>query len=186
MKSFIEQAQFYSEYHQKPVTFYSHMIGIPLIIFSLMVFFGFFHLIIPGVMDAKFSDIATVLILIYYILLNWRLGLVLIPIFILFLWIADLISWAGPTRGALWTFAVCFIVGWVFQFIGHFMEGRRPALADNFWQALIAPLYLTAELFFKAGRMENLKRKIHGEPISPIVQNSTITSPPPRSNDDIM
>ncbi len=161
MKSFIEQAQFYSEYHQKPVTFYTHLIGIPLIIFSLMIFFGFFHIVVPMVMDIRVSDILTVLILIYYIILNWRLGLVLVPIFTFMVWVADLVSWAGPTRGALWMFIILFIFGWVLQLVGHFMEGKRPALVDNFWQALIAPLYLTAEIFFKMGRMQDLKNQIH-------------------------
>ncbi len=38
MKPFVEQAQFYVGYHQKPITRYTHFAGIPLIIFSLMIF----------------------------------------------------------------------------------------------------------------------------------------------------
>jgi uncharacterized membrane protein YGL010W len=177
MKSFIEQAHFYSEYHQKPATLYTHLVGVPLIIFSLMIFLGFFHLIVPGVFDTRLSDIATIIILVYYIFLNWRLGLVLVPVFISLLWIADIISWAGPTRGALWTFVILFILGWVLQFAGHLIEGKRPALIYNFWQALLAPMYLTAEIFFKAGRMEKLKTEIHGEPSIPMSDRPTPVKP---------
>ncbi|STX28277.1 transmembrane protein [Legionella beliardensis] len=163
MKSFIEQAQFYAEYHQKPITFYTHIIGVPLIIFSLMIFFSFFHIVVPGVMDIRISDVLTAFILIYYVILNWRLGLIVTPIFIFMVWIADLIGWSGPTKEALWTFVVFFVLGWVLQLIGHVIEGKRPALVDNFWSTLTAPLYLTAELFFKMGRMQDLKAQIHTE-----------------------
>ncbi|KTC84919.1 DUF962 domain-containing protein [Legionella brunensis] len=184
MKSFIEQAQFYAEYHQKPITFYTHLIGVPLIIFSLMLFLGFFHLIVPGVLDTNFASIGTVIVLIYYFLLNWRLALILTPIFICLLWIANLISWAGPTSGALWTFVIIFILGWILQLAGHYIEGKRPALVDNFWQALVAPLYLTAELFFRAGRMKNLKTQIHGGEIPPA--QPVTTEKASSAADDIM
>ena len=96
MKSFIEQARFYAVYHQKPVTRYTHFVGVPLIIFSLMVFFGFLHLIIPGVMDTTLASILTFVVLVYYIYLNWRLGLVLVPVFIVLLWLANLFSLCRP------------------------------------------------------------------------------------------
>lgn len=163
MKSFIEQAQFYSKYHQKPITLYTHLAGVPLIIFSLMVFLGFFHLIVPGVLDTNFAGIATVVVLFYYFLLNWRLALVLTPIFFFLLWIANLISWTGPTSFSVWLFIIVFAIGWALQLTGHLLEGNRPALVDNLWQALVAPLYLTAELFFKYGRMKNLEKQIHGD-----------------------
>ena len=38
---------------------------------------------------------------------------------------------------------------------------------DNFGQALIAPLFLTAELFFMAGRMHELKLQIYGKQSEP-------------------
>ena len=163
MKSFIEQAQFYATYHQKPITRYTHLIGVPLIIFSLMIFLGFFHLIVPGVLDTTLASIATAALLIYYFYLNWRLALVLTPVFIILLWIADLVSWAGPTRSALWTFIITFILGWALQLIGHFIEGKRPAFMDNVWQALVAPLFLAADLFFMTGRMPGLHEEIYGK-----------------------
>ncbi|MDI9817974.1 MULTISPECIES: DUF962 domain-containing protein [unclassified Legionella] len=162
MKSFVEQAQFYAEYHKKPFTLYTHLAGVPLIIFSLLIFLGFFHLMVPGVFDSTISSIATVVLLVYYFFLNWRLALVLTPVLIFLLWIADIITAAGPTRYALWTFVVTFILGWVLQLTGHYLEGKRPALLVNFWQALVAPLFLTAELFFKFDRMKKLQQQIYG------------------------
>ncbi len=37
---------------------------------------------------------------------------------------------------------VLFVVGWVFQFIGHFIEGNQPAFFRNPIYLLIGPLWL--------------------------------------------
>ncbi len=160
MNSFIEQARLYATYHQNPITRYTHFVGVPLIIFSLMVLLGFIHLVIPGVIDITLAGLATVVLLLYYYYLNWRLALVLTVIFIVLLWFADLVSRVGPTRVALWTFVITFVLGWALQLVGHLIEGKRPAFIDNFWLALTAPLFLTAELFFLTGRMQKLKAQI--------------------------
>jgi uncharacterized membrane protein YGL010W len=160
MKSFIEQAQFYWEHHQKPLTLYTHLVGIPLIIFSLMLLLSFLRLVIPGVIDISFASILTILLLIYYFFLNWRLALPLAPILIFILWLADLVSHNGPRHSSLWAFLITFIIGWIFQLVGHFFEGKRPVITEDPRQALIAPLFLTAELFFLGGRMGKLKEQI--------------------------
>ena len=70
-------------------------------------------------------------------------------------------------------FALTFILGWILQLVGHLIEGKRPALLDNFWQALIAPLFLTAEVFFMSGRMaKDLQHEIYGstEPEPEVVE----------------
>lgn len=160
MKSFVDQALFYAAYHQKPITRYTHFIGVPLVILSSLIFLGFIHLMVPGVFDLSFATIATAILLIYYFSLNWRLALVFTPIMIFLLWIASLVSHDGPTSSALWTFLTTFILGWALQLIGHFIEGRRPAFMDNILQALIAPLFLTAELIFMMGKMQDLKEQL--------------------------
>lgn len=163
MKAFLEQAQFYAQYHQKAATFYTHLIGVPLIIFSLMIFFGFLHLIIPGVLDATLACILTFILWVYYVRLNWRLGLLLLPVLMLMLWLSSLISHVGPNQNTLLTFIILFVLGCLLQLIGHFIEGRKPAFMDNFRQALIAPMFLVAELCFMAGRMQSLKTALHGQ-----------------------
>jgi uncharacterized membrane protein YGL010W len=160
MQSFIEQAQLYATYHTKKATLYTHLIGVPLIVFSLMIFLGFIHISMPTLFDLTFATICTIALIIYYILLNWRLGLSITPILLILLWLSFLISGKGVTSFSVWFFFITFIVGWAFQFIGHFIEGKRPAFLDNIWQALIAPLYLTAEVYFLTGRMQALEAEI--------------------------
>lgn len=176
MNSFIEQARIYASYHQNPITRYTHFIGVPLIIFSLMVFFSFIHLVIPGVLNLSFAGIATVALLGYYYYLNWRLALALTVIFFALLGLAHLVSRHGPDSQSLWVFVITFVLGWVLQLIGHVIEGKRPALVDNLWQALIAPMFLTAELFFLTGHMHDLKQQIEGEP-HPFMDEPVIIKP---------
>lgn len=170
MKSFIEQAQMYSEFHQNSRTFYSHLIGVPLILFSLMIFLGFIKLIMPGVFATNLASLAVLALLIYYYKLNWQLALVLTPVFIVLLWLASWFNQYGPTTLGVWAFLITFVTGWGIQLYGHFIEGKKPAFMSNISQALIAPLYLTAEVIFKAGYMQGLKKEIYGfeDTIEPI------------------
>ena len=166
MKPFIEQAQTYAAYHQKPVTRYTHLLGVPLILFSFMILLGFFHVVLTGVFDVNVANITTVVLLIYYFRLQWRLALALTPLLILLLWLAAFLSHDGPTSSALWLFFIIFLLGAALQFTGHFIEEKRPALVDNVWQVFIAPLFMVAELFFMAGRMTELKEEIYGKKTS--------------------
>jgi uncharacterized membrane protein YGL010W len=162
MKSFIEQAQFYSGYHLNKMTRYTHMAGVPIIILSLMIFLGFVKIVVPGVYGVSLSCLATLAALIYYYRLNWQLALALTPMLLILLWISSWFNHNGPTKLGIWAFIITFIVGWGLQLYGHYIEGKKPAFMDNLSQALIAPLYLTAELFFMAGYMTGLKEQIHG------------------------
>ncbi|MCW8497566.1 DUF962 domain-containing protein [Fluoribacter dumoffii] len=162
MKSFIEQAQFYASYHQNVKTRYTHMAGVPLIILSLMILLGFIKIIMPGVFATDLACLGTLIALIYYFRLNWQLALALTPIMILLLMIANWFSQDSPTTLGVWAFVVFFVIGWGLQFYGHYLEGKKPAFMDNLSQALIAPLFLVAELFFMAGLMHSLKVQIYG------------------------
>lgn len=172
MKTFVEQAQFYSGYHQKAMTLYMHMAGVPIIILSAMILLGFVKVIIPGVYATNLACLATLGMLIYYYRLNWQLALSLTPIFIILLWVASWFNYYGPTKLGLWAFIITFIVGWGLQLYSHYMEGRKLAFMNNLVQALIAPLYLTAELFFMAGFMKSLKEQIYGPEVEKIKINA--------------
>ena len=41
-------------------------------------------------------------------------------------------------------FGVSFVGGWALQLLGHGYEGRRPALVDNLFQVVIAPMMYIA------------------------------------------
>lgn len=168
MIPFTEQAKWYAQYHQKDVTKYTHMAGIPLLMFSFLILLGLVHIVVPGVLDIRLSDIAVIVLLIYYFRLQWLLALVLTPILIFLLWLANLFTAAGPTPFAIWSFIIVFSIGLVAQIAGHILEGKLPAITDNIKYDLASPLFLTAEIFFMMGKMQGLKEKIHGKHEEPV------------------
>ena len=48
-------------------------------------------------------------------------------------------------------FLTTFVLGWIIQLVGHAIEGKRPALADNILQVFNAPLFLTVEVLASMG-----------------------------------
>lgn len=53
-----------------------------------------------------------------------------------------------------------FVVGWVFQFVGHYFEGKKPAFVDDLMGLVIGPLFVVAEILFLIGFFEDLKASI--------------------------
>ena len=47
--------------------------------------------------------------------------------------------------------AILFVVGWFFQFVGHYWEGRKPAFVDDIVGLLVGPMFVVAEALFAAG-----------------------------------
>jgi uncharacterized membrane protein YGL010W len=77
------------------------------------------------------------------------------PISVALLWLADRVSLL-PWLASVSVFAATFVGGWIIQLFGHVLEGRRPALADNFLQIFNAPLFLTAEVLTLIGLRADL------------------------------
>ena len=98
---------------------------------------------------------------IFYITLDRAIGIVTSIGIILLGWLVTIISPIGFTwRSGGW-FLVTFILGWTFQLIGHAIEGRKPALLDNFAASVfIAPLFIVAEVFFRLGLKKELQNAI--------------------------
>ena len=44
-----------------------------------------------------------------------------------------------------------FVLAWVGQFIGHHIEGKRPAFANDLQFLLIGPLWILADLYRRLG-----------------------------------
>lgn len=161
MIPFINQAQGYAAYQQNVTTRYIHIVSVPLILFSVMILLGFIRVIILGVLNIDLAEIATLGLLVYYFCLQWRLALALAPVMIFLLWVAECFSYAGPSSFALEAFAITFLIGSVLQYASYFIEGKRPPFSAMSQHILIAPLSLTAEVFFMVGYMQPLKDEIY-------------------------
>lgn len=147
MKSIREQLSTYKSVHLNHNNIKTHIVGIPMIIWAVMVLIGQ----IPWQISLSDSISLTVLdglaiaVLLYYLCLHMRLALLALLCFAPIFYTAKL-ALALPYDITL-AIAV-FVVGWVFQFIGHNFEKAKPAFVDDINQLLIGPLFLIAELYF--------------------------------------
>ena len=83
-------------------------------------------------------DLAMLLIVfaeVVYLMLDWRLGAVMLVVSVGFYFVGA----AMP----LWLNVTLFVVGWIFQFLGHSVyEKKSPAFLTNALHLLVGPLWI--------------------------------------------
>tara|TARA_B100001939_G_C16945001_1_gene619913 strand:+ start:3238 stop:3756 length:519 start_codon:yes stop_codon:yes gene_type:complete len=158
---FIDQMAMYSAYHTDRRNQLTHYIGVPSIVFSLFILLSWVSLMQVGDITVTAAMIFLAVILIFYLLSDFLIGVIAALIYIPLLYLADYL-FPLPSPEGWGTFAVLFIGGWVFQLWGHVYEGRKPALLDNLFQIFMAPAFLIAEVLFSLGGCQRLKAQIQG------------------------
>jgi uncharacterized membrane protein YGL010W len=149
MKTLEDQMSFYAAYHQDSRNKATHFVGVPLIVFSLMIPLGWLRAEVAG-FPLSAALVVSAILLAYYLVLDIPLGLAMAAVFALMLWGAEPLSQASLGISLTW-FLILFVGGWALQLWGHVYEGRKPALVDNLFQIFVAPIFLAAELFFALG-----------------------------------
>ena len=129
----------YASYHRTRGNKNFHRIGIPLIMLTL----------IGMLTQVQLFDVATVrfdlaMLLIaaataYYFAVEWRLAVAMLAISIAFYFIGAAIPF--------WINVALFVLGWIFQFIGHSVyEHKQPAFFRNFVHLLVGPLWILNDI----------------------------------------
>jgi len=158
VKTLEDQMSFYAAYHQDARNKATHFVGVPMIVFSLLIPLGWLRADVDGITISA-ALVVSSLLLLYYLILDLPLGLAMTAVFALMLWGAEPLSQA-PFMASLAWFLVLFIVGWALQLWGHAFEGRKPALVDNLFQIFVAPIFLAAEVFFALGYKPGLHEAV--------------------------
>ena len=124
----------YGESHQHPTNELIHFVAIPLILWSIV---GLLFALHPWVAYAFLAAS-----LVYYL----RLGS-LVFVVGMAVWTAlslALVFAAGPLLVPL---AVgVFVVAWIFQFIGHKLEGKKPSFFEDIQYLWVGPLFVLSKL----------------------------------------
>ena len=172
MINLAEELSMYSSYHQDRRNQLTHYVGIPLIIFGLLLITSRLRIWL-GTLELSLAMLICVAVMITWFRLDRMMAAVLLLVTLVLLLGADHLA-VNQSFGA-WLFwcLVTFVGGWGLQFLGHWYEGRHPAFIDNVLQLLIAPMYLVAELLFKFGVRQDLKRAI--EHASLKIEDAAIT-----------
>jgi len=144
MLSLKQQMQSYGAYHKDPRNKLTHFVGVPLVTFSLFLALGWFRFVRPEV-PITAATIFYLGVVIYYLRLDWAVALMQLPITLILLMVSDWVA-VLPFGWSFSVFLATFVLGWIIQLVGHAIEGRRPALADNILQVFNAPLFLTIEV----------------------------------------
>ncbi len=133
----------------------THFVGIPVIVFSLLLALTLWRIELLGG-EPSMALLVALLAVLGWLALDLAIGLVL-GIMILPAWYAaEALAGELGSSGTWVAFIALFVGGWAMQFLGHHYEGRRPALMDNLFQAFIGPMFLVAEIMIEMGYRRDL------------------------------
>ncbi|MCW7538655.1 DUF962 domain-containing protein [Aquabacterium sp. A7-Y] len=158
MKTALEQLSGYAAYHRDTRNIATHFIGVPMIVVAITALLARLQFPTP-LGQVSLAALITGVLVLYYLKLDLRLGSAMLAFNGLALVAGSAIAglatpaWLGLGLGL-------FVVGWVFQFVGHYFEGRKPAFVDDLMGLLIGPLFVVAEWLFALGLCTELRDAI--------------------------
>ena len=128
--------QHYGLSHTHPVNEVIHFVAIPAIMISL-----------NGLLFAVHPALVLLLIavsLVYYSRLSWPFTLCMLLLSSVMLALVDAMDAAGVLVQAS---VGVFVVAWIFQFIGHHLEGKKPSFFEDLQYLLVGPLFVLSKAF---------------------------------------
>lgn len=129
----------YAAYHQTAGNKLFHRLGIPMIMLSLIGMLTQVPLIDVATVKLDLAMILIAAAAAYYFVIEWRLAIAMIAVSIVFYFLGAAIPF--------WINVALFVLGWIFQFIGHKVyEHRNPAFFRNFVHLLIGPLWILNDI----------------------------------------
>jgi len=129
----------YASFHQTAGNKFFHRLGIPMIMLSLIGMLTQVALFDAGTVRFDAAMLLIAASAAYYFVIEWRLAMAMIAISIAFYFIGAAIP--------LWINVALFVLGWIFQFIGHKVyEHKNPAFFRNFVHLLIGPLWILNDI----------------------------------------
>ena len=153
----------YASYHRDRRNIATHFIGIPMIFTAIAMW-----LVFPlgrqwGAYGITGAWLMWALTSFWYLTRgDMLLGVATAVVNGLLVALAHSLAGLAPAWGlAAWQLgAVLFVVGWVFQFVGHYFEGRKPAFVDDLVGLLVGPMFVVGELLMGVGMLQKMRRDI--------------------------
>jgi uncharacterized membrane protein YGL010W len=134
----------------------THFVGIPIIVFSLLLVLSLWRFELAGREWTMSLAVAFVAVL-GWLALDLGIGLVMALLMAVAWFAAEALAGSLGSASAVWmAFIALFVGGWALQFVGHHYEGKRPALLDNIFQGFIGPMFLVAESLVVMGQRSDL------------------------------
>ena len=147
----------YGESHQTRFNKIIHYICVPAIVFSIVGLLasiptgGLFKGMLPDAMlgYANFGTLLIILSMLFYLRLSLPLAIGLFFFSAFVLWGNYQIAASGAP---LWLVSIAiFVVAWVFQFIGHNHEGKKPSFLKDVQFLMVGPAWIMGFIYRKWG-----------------------------------
>jgi len=129
----------YEESHRNPTNEAIHMVAIPAIMLSIV---GLLFALHPWVAYAFVGAS-----LVYYATLR-------APAFLVTMLLGTAVLLAAVhAMGSLVlpASAIIFVVAWIFQFVGHKIEGKKPSFFEDIQYLWVGPLFVLSKIFQRLG-----------------------------------
>ncbi|AZA57973.1 MULTISPECIES: Mpo1 family 2-hydroxy fatty acid dioxygenase [Chryseobacterium] len=144
----------YSESHRNSTNKLIHWICVPLIFWSIL---GFISLIpsksigfiyIGEISYVSFAAIA--LVTIFYLRLSFIISLIMFILMIIMESFAYGVNIRFKENSWIVYLSV-FVITWIFQFVGHKIEGKKPSFLKDLQFLLVGPIWLLSFILKKLG-----------------------------------
>jgi uncharacterized membrane protein YGL010W len=129
----------YGESHRNPTNEAIHMVAIPAIMLSIV---GLLFTLHPWV-----AYVFVAASLVYYVMLRSA-------VFVLAMAVLTALALAAVHAMGDLVFPICaaiFVVAWIFQFVGHKIEGKKPSFFEDIQYLWVGPLFVLSRLFLRLG-----------------------------------
>jgi uncharacterized membrane protein YGL010W len=128
----------YGAFHATAGNRACHSVGIPLIFFAVLALLSHVPLVRMSGLTVTLAELVIVAITLYYVRLDAALGAMMLIV-------SAALAAAGRFVPVPVAF-VLFVLGWVLQFVGHYVyEKKSPAFFRNVTHLLVGPLWIVAK-----------------------------------------
>jgi uncharacterized membrane protein YGL010W len=128
----------YGEFHRNPSNKAIHWVCVPLIVWSVL---GMVWAVSPVA-----AAIAITAAMAFYVRLSVPLALGMLATIAVMVAALALLG----TR-VLVVSIIVFVAAWIGQFVGHLIEGRKPAFLEDVRSLLVGPVWLLVDVYRKLG-----------------------------------
>ena len=128
----------YEKNHQNPINEAIHIIAIPLIMFSILGMTAAFDIFLEYILVG--------IVFFYYLKLSKTAALLMLVWLLIYLGLVILLK-----PYIIEISILLFAFGWILQFLGHFIEGKRPSFFEDLRYFLIGPLFVVQKVNSKFG-----------------------------------
>ena len=136
----------YSEDHRNPTNILVHWICVPLILWTVIALLWVVPVPESIGRAGLWAGVGMFAAMMFYLRLSRALAFGMLAAFVLLGLVTEgLYRVLGPAP-LMWLAIGVFVVAWIAQFVGHHIEGRRPAFFTDLAYLLIGPAWIVAKI----------------------------------------